>query len=318
MEYSPNHHISTRLRSLTWSCLDCDLIRSATFFAERYFCHDSSDHQARHLFATALLRGGQTHSAMNLVKDHSCLGCTELFARCCNVLGRFRQGQAALEQCMMTPGIFATTSKPRIVPCTCLPWAYCLTRPYPYCSIITGSTTPEPRQLPDAAVLLCRAGTLAMKGNLPDQAEANFRRALALNPLMWEAFEGLCQLGLLLLPLSFQNMPQRITISLGVFPHLDSIIPAQSSHDGQPSQSIPQPSFHPSSAFIPPEGPAHRRPWPHGRGGDAHETLFTPVSQPAASIIPAGNAPNRVEHLLGRPPPKFKLNRPLINGRDSM
>lgn len=34
-----------------------------------------------------------------------------------------------------------------------------------------------------------------MKGNMPQQAIESFRRALALNPLLWEAFEGLCALG---------------------------------------------------------------------------------------------------------------------------
>lgn len=36
---------------------------------------------------------------------------------------------------------------------------------------------------------------MAMKGNLPEQATRSFRQALALNPMLWEAFEGLCSLG---------------------------------------------------------------------------------------------------------------------------
>lgn len=48
---------------------------------------------------------------------------------------------------------------------------------------------------PEAAVLHCHAGTMALKGNLPDNARASFQQALALNPLLWEAFEGLCALG---------------------------------------------------------------------------------------------------------------------------
>ena len=34
-----------------------------------------------------------------------------------------------------------------------------------------------------------------MKGNLTREAIAHFNRALAINPFMWEAIEGLCQLG---------------------------------------------------------------------------------------------------------------------------
>lgn len=37
---------------------------------------------------------------------------------------------------------------------------------------------------------------MALKGNLPEKALSNFRQALTLNPLLWEAFEGLCVLGL--------------------------------------------------------------------------------------------------------------------------
>ncbi len=36
---------------------------------------------------------------------------------------------------------------------------------------------------------------MALKGNLPEDAVISFRRALALNPFLWEAFEGLCALG---------------------------------------------------------------------------------------------------------------------------
>lgn len=36
---------------------------------------------------------------------------------------------------------------------------------------------------------------MALKGNLPEKATVSFRQALAMNPLLWEAFEGLCALG---------------------------------------------------------------------------------------------------------------------------
>lgn len=53
----------------------------------------------------------------------------------------------------------------------------------------------EPRSSPDESVLLCKAGTLALKGNLHDQAVQYFQQALVLNPFLWEAVEGLCKLG---------------------------------------------------------------------------------------------------------------------------
>lgn len=51
------------------------------------------------------------------------------------------------------------------------------------------------RTFPVEAVLHCRSGLTALKGNLPDQARISLLRALALDPMIWEAFEGLCTLG---------------------------------------------------------------------------------------------------------------------------
>jgi anaphase-promoting complex subunit 3 len=65
-----------------------------------------------------------------------------------------------------------------------------LTRRSP--AVMTARTTSA---FPDEAVLHCRAGTAALQGKLADAATASFRRALQLNPLLWEAFEGLCALG---------------------------------------------------------------------------------------------------------------------------
>lgn len=95
-----SHYLGIRLRSLIWSCLDCDLIRSAIFFAERYYCVDPQNHQAIHLYANTLFRGGHTHSALNVVNDMTCWGCVEVYSRCCNALGRFRDGQVALSRIM--------------------------------------------------------------------------------------------------------------------------------------------------------------------------------------------------------------------------
>lgn len=60
---------------------------------------------------------------------------------------------------------------------------------------VEASTFQEARQFPDAAVLACRAGVMASKGNMRTEAIAHFNRALSINPFMWEAIEGLCQLG---------------------------------------------------------------------------------------------------------------------------
>ncbi|GBE82491.1 Anaphase-promoting complex subunit 3 [Sparassis crispa] len=167
---SPSPRLCHRFNTLIWSCLDVDLYKSALFYAERYFVLDTNNHDARHLYATALLRSGQPHSAhflVNLPTDIRCSGCFEIKAKCCTALGRHRQAREALEESMRGR-------------------AY---TPAPSMSSRTVVSFPE------EAVLHCRSGNMALKGNLPENAAVSFHKALALNPMLWEAFEGLCMLG---------------------------------------------------------------------------------------------------------------------------
>ncbi len=95
-----------RLQSLVWSCIDSGLTRSALFFAERYFALNQQSHDARHLYAIALLNEGQTYSALSLVnlsREKQCSGCLELKARCSTVLGRYRKAREALDECIQDP-----------------------------------------------------------------------------------------------------------------------------------------------------------------------------------------------------------------------
>lgn len=64
---------------------------------------EPKSHDARHLYATALLRAGQTCSALHLVSvplESRCSGCLDIKAKCCTALGRHRQAREALEECM--------------------------------------------------------------------------------------------------------------------------------------------------------------------------------------------------------------------------
>ncbi|KZV92867.1 TPR-like protein [Exidia glandulosa HHB12029] len=161
-----NVYLQQRFAALVWYCLDNELVRSATFYAERFFFVDTDHHDARHLLATAYLRAGQTHSALHLVNtpgDTACPGCNELKAKCCTVLGRFAAAREAYELARAGAG--------------------------------DGTGARETTRFPDEAILHLKAGEAAMKGNMPQQAVDSFRKALALNPLLWEAFEGLCTLG---------------------------------------------------------------------------------------------------------------------------
>jgi anaphase-promoting complex subunit 3 len=93
-------HVGHRFQALIWTCLDYDLVQSAVFYAERYHVMDEQNHDARHLYATALLRARQPHSALYIVsstEQAKCSGCLEIKGQCCMALSRYRQAHEALE-----------------------------------------------------------------------------------------------------------------------------------------------------------------------------------------------------------------------------
>lgn len=107
--YQP--HLRQRFQSIIWSCLDADLTKSAVFHAERYYAMDRTNHDARHLYATALFREGQTYSALNIVngaRDEQCTGCLEIKAKCSLALGRHRIAREAMEETLRDTNYVAT------------------------------------------------------------------------------------------------------------------------------------------------------------------------------------------------------------------
>ncbi|RDX48353.1 protein prenylyltransferase [Lentinus brumalis] len=163
-------HLCRRYSSLIWYCLDANLTKSALFYAERYFVLDPKNHDARHLYATALLQADQPHSAYRLVNlplEARCTGCVDVAAKCCMKLGRHRQAREALETCLRDHTYVPSQS-------------------------MNARTA---KAFPDEAILCCHAGNTALKGNLHESAAMSYRQALALNPMLWEAFEGLCAIG---------------------------------------------------------------------------------------------------------------------------
>ena len=85
-------------------------------------------------------------------------------------------------------------------------------------------STRSAQAFPEESILHCRSGTTAIKGNLHDAAEGSFRTALALNPMLWEAFEGLCDLGT-----SLWYVVCRVVIDIyplsGQVPEIDELFP---------------------------------------------------------------------------------------------
>lgn len=80
------------------------------------------------------------------------------------------------------------------------------------------------KAFPDEGAIRCRSGSMALKGNLPDEASKSFRQALALNPMMWEALEGLCALGMLT---SYKIVVGFSLFCIGTVPDVDSLFPSR-------------------------------------------------------------------------------------------
>ncbi|KAJ7752015.1 hypothetical protein B0H16DRAFT_1419180 [Mycena metata] len=256
-------YLAQRFQALIWSCLDSDLTKTAVFYAERYFAMDPQSHESRHLYATALLHQGQPHSALTLVKvprEQQCVGCLELKAKCCTALGRHRQAKEALEESLRDANFASSASAP--------------SRPA--------------RTFPDEAALRCRSGNMSLKGNVPEDASVSFRQALALNPLIWEAFEGLC--------------------AIGSIPEIDELFPPRPPpikrvppEDAQPKPIIPVASG--AGFFTPDTGnagnlfrPTHPLPFrmaPPAGGGDSTTTSdisFYPPDLTFQQVHPPGRS----------------------------
>ena len=106
-----SRHLAACYTNIIWMCLDSDLVQSGVFFAERYYALDHNNHDARHIFVTALLRAGRKNSALSLLKDHrcsSCCGCQHLRAQTCSLLGRHREAREALEASLSDPSYVPT------------------------------------------------------------------------------------------------------------------------------------------------------------------------------------------------------------------
>lgn len=127
------------------------------------------------------------------------------------------------------------------------------------------------RGFPEEAALHCRSGIEALKGNLPEKAALSFRQALALNPMLWEAFDGLCAIGKDEI-LSGYTFSDRLSTS-GSIPEVDDLFP-------------PRP---PPAKRLPPEDPHIKASVPTATGAG----FFTPDT---------GNAGNRFRGLRPEPP----------------
>lgn len=169
---SLNPHIGTHLRQLIYYHLDCDLLKNALFFAGRLHAYEPRSSEAAYLLALCHLRIGQPRAAYDCSKNSGArgahLGCAYVFAQSCLGLGRYLEGTTALER---SKSLWSIRNN----------W---------------GKHTETKRQhLPDAAAVLCLKGKLWHAHAEHNKAIECYAEALKMSPFVWDAFLGLCDLG---------------------------------------------------------------------------------------------------------------------------
>lgn len=93
--------LASRLRQLSLDSPPASALFYARLFAA--LCPNDNDHEAVHILALCLLATKETYSALHAVRHRAeagCKGCAMIVARCCQVLGRYTEGQAVLERAL--------------------------------------------------------------------------------------------------------------------------------------------------------------------------------------------------------------------------
>jgi anaphase-promoting complex subunit 3 len=167
-----NQQITTQLRQLIYYNLDCNLPQNALFMAGRLHAYEPRASEALYLLSLCHLRVGQIKAAYDYSKTHGSrgthFGCTYVFAQACLGLEKFNDGILALER---SRGLWAARNN----------W--------------NKHTESRRQHLPDAAAVYCLLGKLHQAHNDPSKAIDCYAEALKSNPFMWDAFTGLCDLG---------------------------------------------------------------------------------------------------------------------------
>ncbi|KAK4190129.1 hypothetical protein QBC35DRAFT_112823 [Podospora australis] len=153
--------------------LDNFAFDSAIFFAERLHAYDPRSSESAYLLALCHFRLGDSRSAYEISKPSGYrgvhLGCAFIFAQACLDLEQHKDGITALEKARAL-----WTAK---------------------CSI--GKHTASSRApYPDGAAVSCLLGKLYRAFDDKKKAVPCFEEALKSNPLMWDAFTALCDMGI--------------------------------------------------------------------------------------------------------------------------
>ncbi|KAJ4419322.1 anaphase-promoting complex subunit cdc27 [Gnomoniopsis sp. IMI 355080] len=159
------------LQQAVYYHLDNSSPDNALFFAERLCAQDKTT-EAAFLLATCHLRLGDNRSAYHVSKAAGYrgvhLGCSYIFAQSCQRLGSWKEGITALEK---SKGFWSSKSN-------------------------MGKHSAVSRvPHPDAAACNCLLGKLYRGYDDKKKAVECFEEALKTNPLMWDAFTSLCDMG---------------------------------------------------------------------------------------------------------------------------
>lgn len=164
--------ISCQLRQTVYYHLDNISYDNALFFAERLAAHDPRSIESPYLLALCHFRLGDHQSAYEIGKAAGYRGtnlsCSYIFAQCCLVLGRYKDGILALEKSRNQWSRKSNLGK---------------------------HSATSRAQHPDTASVTCLLGKLYRAYDDKKKAIVNFEEALKSNPFMWDAFTALCDMG---------------------------------------------------------------------------------------------------------------------------
>jgi anaphase-promoting complex subunit 3 len=185
----PPTGVNAQLRQLIHYHLDNGFAENALFLAGRLHALEPRNADAAHLIALCNLRLGRYKAAYDYSKSKGAqsqhLGCAYVFAQSCLGLEKHEQGIQALEKAR---GLWAGRNHWSKRVATCIDEGDMLTCPDKH------SETSR-RHVPDAAACYCMLGKLYAAHDNNQKAIDSFVAALKLNPFMWDAFTGLCDLG---------------------------------------------------------------------------------------------------------------------------
>ncbi|KAF2732621.1 TPR-like protein [Polyplosphaeria fusca] len=205
------------LRSAIYNSLDNGFVENALFLCGLLQPEDV------HLKAHCMLQAGQYKAAYDAAKRHTNLGCVYVFARACLGLERFSEGAHALE-------------KARIY------WEG------------RGQKQIESRRfIPDSSACYTLLGKLWAGHGDSKRAMESYIEALKLNPLLWDAFTGLCHLGAFVRPVNiFKLTPMLASMSQPATFNGDTFLDISEAKD--PFVSTPEPESH-DHGYAPSLGP---------------------------------------------------------------